>query len=267
MSALAGYTGGNAGVDRPNTDQAGAASTAATSFGGTVMDWPDLPAESQQFDDGTGTFVTGLLSVGSGYARKINGLPHQEMNGFHAYQDRLVLVTAVRPLVKQPNGTMKPAGPWIHHEGHVLRPAQPPVRTRGSVPPGNPAQAKAEAAAGGAKVPAPQRRGADTYTYLPAPVRNTATKAVPTPSVFLGQLLQWSGDNDLPTRHRISVLRMDEHRAVVILAERGHAEVERSAEQLAAMDWEVTQITYDLDTTATQVAGRRTDQQLPGGSR
>lgn len=254
MGDVIGYTS-SSGIDRPaRSAVAGARSTAAQEFDGATHEWNDLPEQTQAADDGNGTLVAEVAHRPSEYAVTIDGRPHQVTVAFRAYLDRLVVAQAVRPLNRRENGTLAPAGAWRHHEATIHRPVTNPVRTRGKVPPGTPT-ASDDAPSSHARPPARHRAGAHAFGYLPAPVRATAIAAVPEPSTWLGQIVQWSR-NDSPVRQRVSNVRLSHERAVAVTAERGDGVTERTPEQMAALPWEVVQVSYDLAEPAQQIGSQ-----------
>lgn len=260
MGDLTSYTPPSNAVGVQTASATGARSTASTSFGETVIEWEDLPAETRSADEGYGTLLTTCIRIGTGYARKVDGTPHQVMTGFRAYLDRLIIVELVRPLTKRTDGALQPAGNWRHHQATVYKPTNPPVRTRGTVPAGI-ATGGATSTDGQGDIPAPHRTGAQNFALLPAAVRATAARAVPSPKTWVGQIVQWTS-NKVPIRQAISNMRMDPTRAVVVYAERGDS-TPRSAEQLAALDWQVTQLSYDLTSVQSrQVGTTRTRAEL-----
>ncbi len=242
-----------AGGPRP---QAGpSASTADVAFGGALPTWDSLPDETRQVAHwGTPVVAEQVERLGRG-ALKIGGVLHQRTIGWRAHLDRVVVATAVRPLTERPDGRMAPSGPWRHHDAVVHLPSGPVRRREGVVavdgvaPDGSPA-------APGPRLPLDQQSAAESCSYLPAAVQQGFLDAVPAPSLWLGELVQYS-EGDYPVRHELTSLRLDDRRAVVLTAERRLPASRRYRDPadatavLATTAWNVTQLTYDLAPAGT----------------
>lgn len=242
------------GPHRPT--ESGARSTQGGQWSGKVLTWSDLPPETQQEawtgQDVIAEHVTKLTAT----ALRIAGAPHQRLVGWRAHPDRVVVATAVRPLGSRPDGRMAPVGPWAHHEvAHLVAPTAP-RRREGLVSPGTGGAGSTWSggdAATGPRVARDHLEAANTTAYLPAPVRQGLVDAVPVPVRWSGEIVRFSED-DYPVRHRIVLLRADERRAVVVVADRRlppngtYATPHEADAVLAARPWGVTQLTYELAT-------------------
>ena len=167
--------------------------------------------------------------------------------------DRVVVVTAVRPLRKRPDGRMAPSGSW-QHRGVAVHPSEDPVRRREGVirvDPGSPDGATPGVP--GPRLPVDQQHAAESCSYLPSAVQQGLLDAVAEPTLWLGALVQWS-ENDYPVRQQLDCLRLDDRRAVALTARRalpGDRTFRAPAEArdtLAGTSWTVTQYTYELET-------------------
>lgn len=265
MGELTGYDARGA-LAAATAAAGGARSTANAEFSGTVLGWDTLAPASRRIDPGLGTLLTEGLEQYTSKAIRVDGQLHQTRFGWRVYSDRLHIVQEVRPLERTGDGRLAPAGPWRTLETLTRHVVGAPTRTRGTVPAhvGN-----GPAVGGSPSMPAPsvpgddvplaQRSGAHAATLLPPPVRATAARAVPNPTFWLGQMVQFSDRMNYPVKHTAGVVRVDDSTAAVITAVRELADpsgaAEDAARELAATPWQVTQVVMRLGETGPALTG------------
>lgn len=258
------FTGAGRALGTAGTAASGAVGTDTVTFVDVTLNgWKDLPQASRDADDGAGQVLAEDVDVPTTFAQKLEGVPHQVATAWRAYVDRIVVVRCARELKPRAGGGQVPAGPWRHVDAVVHRTA-PPLRTRGAVPAG-PTAAPGTGATHGPALPHAQRLAAQVLQVLPAPVRASATAPVPTPTLWLGGVYQ-SARQGRATGNTLQMLRMDDRRAVVVVATRTVAwanvpgEAAAAAAYLATRPWDVTQLVYDLTSSAPAVGGTSRSQ-------
>ncbi|GEN79507.1 hypothetical protein AFE02nite_12410 [Actinotalea fermentans] len=242
-----------------------AQSTARISFEGRMMTWADLPEAARRAAHRASPVVA--ESVESARLRwESSGLVEVAV-GWRVYEDAVVVVEAVRPVVPRASRWPKATGPWEHRGTHVAPVAAPVRRRRGVVPVAGelarafdgcsvPAGSAAGAALGAVQ---PEHRGAaEAWSYLPQVVRDAAERLVPAPTTWLGQILQRATRKGFPVSQEVRVLRMGDERAVVLLGARALAPIPGAdaafhVAQMARVPWTVEQVGLDLG--AARVAG------------
>lgn len=178
-----------------------------TTFTGTVPTWDDLPDETQQAAYWGTPVVAEQVERLSRGALKVDGVLHQRTIGWRAHLDRVVVATAVRPLTKRPDGRMAPSGAWRHHDVVVHLPTAP-VRRQDGVVPVDHAPPTGPAPEGHApRLPVDQRSAASGCSYLPSAVQQGFLDVVPEPSLWLGDLVQYSDAGGYPVRHELNSVR------------------------------------------------------------
>lgn len=176
-------------------------------------------------------------------ARKSAGRVVQRRIGWRATPDRVIITIAERELGKNPNGTFSPVGPWLVEVRRTFKEASGKASKRTGVVPADSKQISNDSTGDGnatrleqtvmEKFPDSSR----ALGALPAAVRSSAIARVPSPERFEGQLLEFAdGATGSPTSWKVTVLRMDVQRAVVISATR----------EVTANAWAVSQATYNL---------------------
>lgn len=92
----------------------------------------------------------------------------------------------------------------------------------------------------------------DNLDYLPGPVIGEVRALIPDPIYTHSTFLQYSSHDDRPYRHLLRLLRMDNHQAVVVTAERKAdvlptgCTVAQAQHAVAALPWTVTRYLYRL---------------------
>lgn len=234
------------------------ADVAAIDFGTRALDFSDIPPE---FPTGSELVLAGQQHQGPVQAPRSQPLAHitrqapkplrlrtgdvvQRRTSRALYPDRIVEAVAERPLTNTPGAsTYRPDGSWhlaqrITHE----LPAKA-KRTKGNVPadPPNP-----NTLAAGTPTPTREElqfpEGADAIAYLPAQVRRHIYALIPTPTEFDGKVVQYEGDR----HYEVVVFRADYRTGIAVTATR--------PEQ--STSWDVTMLTYDLESATTTKEGR-----------
>lgn len=261
MSAeLTEYTGGAAVGAARSAAQGSARDTRTLNFNAGIVEWDELPAATRMADSGKpGTAIAESIDTFTAHALKVDGVPHQLRTAWRAYPDQIFLARLIRPLSVGQDGRQRPSGQWLHHTDETRRVTTEPVKTVGRL--------AADVAQGGT-VPTSRDGAADVasmpadvaLSVLPGAVRGTVVRAVPQPAVWLGGLTRITrGPLAIPISNEISLLRMDDVRAVVVLATRAlpahlhGADPGVATAALAQATWDVTQITYTFRKVATQL--------------
>lgn len=176
-------------------------------------------------------------------ARKSAGRVVQRRIGWRATPDRVIITIAERELGKNPNGTFSPVGPWLVEVRRTFKEASGKASKRTGVVPADSKQISNDSTGDGNATRLEQTvmekfpDGSRALGALPAAVRSSAIARVPSPERFEGQLLEFAdGATGSPTSWKVTVLRMDVQRAVVISATR----------EVTANAWAVSQAIYNL---------------------
>jgi len=232
-----------------------AVSTRTVSFSGQVHTWDEMPDESIRVAWSDAPLVAEGVQRDSDTAVRVDGVLHQRMEGWRAYEDRVVVARALRALAARSDGRLEPAGDWFHHSDRLLVPSVAPERRDGTVPAGVDDEPEAAAGAGRRRPVVRVRRrehekAATTFIHLPAAVRQGVEDAVPDPELWFGEIIQHRR-GDQPVSQTVSMLRADGDRAVALRAwrrvPRGSWVTGRPAsDALARTDWTVCQLTYEL---------------------
>jgi hypothetical protein len=226
----------------------GARSTRTTTFDGQVYSWADMPPATRRAAAHRAPVVAERAHIDAGHYQVAGGFV-QVLRAWRMHHDLLVVAVAERAVVPD-GGDVRAVGPWrqvslVRHE------ADAPIRRRvGWVPPGPVSGATPGGGAGAGPVlsvgPA-AASAASTWPYLPAVVRESATRAVPFPVDWFGTLVQRRSSTGVPLDQELLVLRRDDTRAIAVRAHRGPVQA-RTAEEvvhaLARADWFVEQ--FDL---------------------
>lgn len=243
MGELSSYSTRNAAAAGTSPKAGGAgANVAEGQWSGHVTDFDDLKA---LMPTGGGRIVTDSVEDDKRVRRsRATGRHFMRRIGWQSRYQSIVLVVSERDVLPQPDGRFKPSGEWkiiqiSEHNGVG------PVKERtGDVVDDslNPELAKRPGThgqtSGNPAVPS-EKQFASAHKdlqYLPRAVRAGVLKLVPSPTFFHCQALRFSTDG-APTHHTVSVLRMTEENAVVILASR----------QQGAGTWQVQQLSYKLE--------------------
>lgn len=265
---LTGFTGGAALGAARAAARGSARSTQSLQFVSGVTIWDQLPAPTLRADVGGGVPLAESVDVFTTFSLTLDGHPHQVRSAWRAYTDRIFVARDVRALVDSGDGRKRPVGPWVNHDTRIVKAASEPVKTIGRVGAdvgagtgGAPASGSSPAAT----LPGDQRTAARAFSTLPGAVRASAARAVPEPTVWLGDLIQRT-QGGAPVEHEVSLLRMDEARAVVLVATRTIPEHRRAGGELFAaaapgmleeLAWDVTQVTYALGEAPPAIDGAR----------
>jgi len=225
-----------------------ARSTATVSFGGAVVLWEHLPSRTRREARRQSTVVAEAVEVDPA-VRLESGRVVEHATAWRFHTDAVVLADVARRLVPAPSGGTRPAEAWEHRSVRLLLAATPPRRRQGVV------EVAHELAAPGASLLEPtlpgQPAAATAWEYLPQMVRRDAERLVPSPTTWLGQLVQERSPDGFPTKQDVRALRMSPERAVVILATRSLAPiagagVSHHTAQMALTPWVVEQVGFDL---------------------
>lgn len=221
------------------------ASTAPVSFGATVVTWDDLPRESQRVGHLRSPLVAESVSV-DGTLLLDGGRQVEHATGWRFYEDGVVLVEVVRPVLPTPAGGRK-TGSWKHRRAVTRRAASTPRRRRGVVPV---ADDLVPRGGGGGSAGAVAPDAPLAWAYLPAIVRTQAERLVPDATLWLGELTQ-QGVEGFPRSQSISAVRLSADRAVAVVATRTLAPipgagVEVHVAEMARIPWLVEQVGLDL---------------------
>jgi hypothetical protein len=232
-----------------------AVSTRSVAFSSRVHTWEEMPDESVRVAWSDAPLVAEGVHRVTDTAVRVDGVLHQRMQGWRAYEDRAVVAHALRALAGRSDGRLEPVGAWFHHSELVLVPSIAPERRDGVVPAG--IDDEPGSGAGTARhrplVPARRRdheKAAATFVHLPAAVRQGVVDAVPEPDVWLGEIVQ-RRHGDRPVSQTVSMLRTDADRAVALRAwrhvpRRPRLAPRSASDVLVATDWTVCQLTYEL---------------------
>lgn len=162
----------------------------------------------------------------------------QRRTGWAAYPDKIVSVTAERPLARTDTGSYRPTGDWTLVRRECDHLPGKATRTTGSVPddsanptPGTPAPN------GGGTVPERFRDGADALMYLPTAVRRSVITHVPDPTGFDGKVIQYADDKSI----EVTVVRRSARHAVVAIG----------ILKPGSRAWDVTMLNYAFPGPAT----------------
>lgn len=212
----------------------GAASTAGASFERRPYTWDDLPESVRALHAGRGVIAEGA-HLQSGELRTPAGLV-QVMTAWRAWATQLTVITRHRALMPLPEGRFTTdENPWRVVETRTPELAGPARRTQATVPAGVTATTTLDASVDLGRVPLAHEHAAFVATFLPAPVRATVLAAVPTPELWVGDLVQYDDGEQ-----RLSMLRMGATAAVAVTATRtGRGDVH-------TLPWTVTQVVYAL---------------------
>jgi hypothetical protein len=230
-----------------------ARSTATVDFGGEVLTWSSLPAESRRAAKHRPPVLAEQVGTDAGYEQR-GPEAVQVLRGWRAHRDALFVVVAARQVAPGRDGAV-PVGPWRHTSVRRYEVVGAPKRRLGRVPsgvlPGRSAAAGPGRLASTRHHSPQEASAAGTWPHLPAPVRESLSRAVPVPVDWLGELAQRRGGERAVLSQAITMLRRDDARAVVVVATRERLltpglrpEVEEAA--LAETDWLVEQLTFEL---------------------
>lgn len=243
-SELSAYTGSTA-LGRPAA-QAGpdtSRSLAGVEFMARIHSWVDLPATVQD------RYPELALAEGVHQsALSISGVTHLLRQAWKAYPDRVVVLNLTQRPQVLANG--RPVGQWAL-KTTVLHAAGPVVKTSATMHPGSDTATTDDGPA--VAVPARQARAADVFGYLPAKVRRSVERAVPTPTVWVGELGQWV-EPGAPDRQELVMLRHDDATAVVVKATRA------GRGDLSRLNWGVTEWVYTLGSDLPQLGSSTPDR-------
>ena len=213
-----------------------ARTTAGVTWDGRIITWADLPADAQAANAGGATIGEGVLAIAG--ARRIGGVPHQVRLAWRAWDDLIVVVTAARPLRWREDNRLAPAGSWFTHATDEYLAVAPARHTRSTVPAGAASTGPDRV---GAETPREHEAAADAFGYLPSPVRSRIVTAVPNPVVWLGELARYTTAGVVAVEETLSLCRVGQDAAVVLLASRaGHPS------GVSAGDWTVNRHTFAL---------------------
>jgi hypothetical protein len=157
--------------------------------------------------------------------------------GFRAWPSEIVVVVREQPLAPRADGRMSIRGPYGPPVVSRRLAAEPAVRRIGDVPVDPPDPTPP---AGDPSSDRRHRRAFDQLAFLPAPVRRSVLQRAPAPTHFIAEAIRLDPSSAAPC-HRVSVLRMDEHTAIVVVGSRQHR----------ARHWQVDQRTYVLTPGST----------------
>ncbi|MGC2942427.1 MULTISPECIES: hypothetical protein [unclassified Brevibacterium] len=174
--------------------------------------------------------------------RNSSGRVVQRRIGWRATPDRIIITVAERELRKNPTGTYSPAGPWLIELRRTFKEVSGKAAKRtGSVT----ADSNRVTSSGndGESTSGTERTVSEKFPdasralgALPAAVRSSAIARVPAPSQFEGELLEYSDSTGRSTSWKVTVLRMDSQRAVVVTG----------SKEANSNTWSVMQASYNL---------------------
>lgn len=213
-------------------------STAGIAWGNKVLEWTDLPEPVQAANRGGTVLVEGVNVTPGG--RRLDGVVHQVMYGWRAWDDLVVVVTVTRPLARRSDGKLVPAGPWAERSTDEYASTSPAAHTRSKIATGHTHQA-ADVAGPGGEVPRDMLHAADIFGYLPAPARGRLVKDVPVPTVWLGELSRWTITGTPAVEQELVMLRVGGTTAIALKAVRTGL-----PDKLAAQEWVIDRHTYTL---------------------
>jgi hypothetical protein len=239
-------------------------STRTVGFESPALGWDDLPEAVRKAAAHKGAVVTEQAGLDDGVVRGSDG-PVEVLRAWRAYRDRIYVAVAERPVLIGSRAVV-PAGAWRGVSLQRDDIDEPPQRRIGWLGAGvldhataQPSVAPAVPVAPGA--PRHQASAARVWPFLPAAVREGATRAVPVPDDWLGDLSQVTRGDGMPVSQELSVLRRDARSAVVVRAirevvPRAGCTADEQERALAGADWLVEQVTYSLRQRA-QLSGTR----------
>lgn len=246
MGDLARYTAPSAAVASPATDASRygvAATTENAQWTGRVLGWGDVPGGDAGIP--RPALVEGVIAqVG---AKKATAGLVQVRHAYRAHAHGVHLLTLHRPLTRRADGRLSPAGEWAVTAREDLRGT--PRVTRGVVEVVY-AQGTVTEEGPSVTVPLAHREAARVAGYLPGVVVDGVERAVPTPRLYLAELVRTDDDSVTQTQ-TLSLLRLGDATAVALRAER------EGSGDLALAPWTVTQYRYDLTPSRMQIGGTR----------
>jgi hypothetical protein len=241
------------------TTTAAAASTASVAFSGDVITWDSLPARTHRAARRASPVVAQAVERDLRY-RVDNGRAVEHATGWRVHEDAVVLADVARPVAPAPSGGTCPVGPWEHRGVRIWAASGPARHRRGVVDVAD--ELRSGLGSSRAPVASEQARAAEAWGYLPLVVRADAERLVPTPTTWLGELVQERSADGFPTKQDIRSLRMSPARAIVLLATRVLAPIPGAGlafhtAQMARVPWVVEQVGLDLGEPAVRTQLRR----------
>jgi hypothetical protein len=169
--------------------------------------------------------------------------------GWQATPTQLTVVTVERELIWRSDGKLTPSGDWLIEHRKTWIPTQG-VATKRTGKVSQPSASNETNPASdhyveiAEAIPDAFIKGAEAMAYLPRPVRGDIVAQVPNPTYFDGRLLGVLNKENVVEAYEISLLRMDDNVALVILA----------LCPINGTEWEVTQAKYLLTTPRVETA-------------
>jgi hypothetical protein len=218
------------------------------SFGGEVLTWEQLPAQTRRLARRRAALVAEAVQQDGGEWTP-DGRAVESATGWRVHEDSVVIATVVRPVAPAPAGGMRPVGPWEHRSVRVLEASGPARRRRGVVDVASEIEASGSTAP--AVAPSRHRQAAEAWSCLPQVVRAAAERLVPEPLVWLGNVVQRQTPDGFPESQDVRSLRLSGDRAVVVLASRALTLIpgvgmDVHVAQMARAPWVVEQVGLDL---------------------
>lgn len=225
-----------------------AQSTERISFGGEVITWDQLPAQTRRLARRRAALIAEVVEL-DGHALAKDGRALESATAWRAHEDAVVVVTVVRPVAPAAAGGTRPVGPWEHRTVRVLEASGPVRRRRGVVDVAD--ELAPGTRTGRAGTPARHAQAAEAWSYLPHVVRAAAERLVPEPLLWMAQLVQEQTADGFPVRQDVRSLRLSAERAVVVVATRSLASIPSAGvnvhvAQMARVPWVVEQVGFDL---------------------
>lgn len=238
-------------LERGSTDGPSSQVTAVSRAADTVRFTPPSPPTTARQNQ---RFVIASMVRQLPAPRRSDGRVVQRRLGWQATPEAVIVTTVERELAKRADGRYSPSGPWLIEDRRTFRDTSGKAGKRsGAVPVDTSGTAGADGRAASGNAPGATsagdttssaeadvaRRfpsGSDALSMLPAVVRGPVIARVPTPTFFDGQTIQSYDSEGDPAHYQVSVLRMDDKRAVMVHAER----------DVRAQRWDTTQVTYAL---------------------
>ena len=232
---LTAYTAPSAAVATSAGSTATSRSTERVVWSGRVLSFDDLPNGVRKVAPAAGVLAESVIAV-AGVRIDRGGVARQTRLAFRAYADRVVTLKVSRVLTKRSDGKYAPLGVWEvrEHSTWVTAIGRRASRQVAKVKPGHLVNGSS-AGQGGAEPAREAVSAAHAETYLPTEVRGALSRAVPQPTMHVGEITLYEGRAGM---QEVVVLRLGGTSAVVVKAERPN-------DPKAA--WSVTQWTYALD--------------------
>lgn len=233
MGDVTRYTGSAVPAQRPATAAAAASSGRSVDTGdwsGTVLTYEAMVGRAGT----SGDEIASMARLEAGARRR--GSPptyFRRRVGWRAHRTGIQTALSEQRLAPQPDGRFRPVGAWSNAVVNDIRADGQPTRLISEI--------AHDKTFGDGEAPQPGGRGIKfasaeaEVAYLPESLRRVLATRVASPTFFEAEALRYSAGHS-HYWHTVTALKMDQRRALVVVASR----------QFDAPTWQVEQITYDL---------------------